>query len=439
MKLIYTLSLLLFSFVATAQNESYTSYFTGNTEDAVTEDIQAGLLLAGGAGDSDAAMTWFLNRSGGGDILVLRASGSDGYNEYLFSELGVSVNSVETIVFHNAEASTDEYVLQQIQNAEAVFIAGGDQYNYYLYWKDTPVEDALNALINEKGITIGGTSAGMAILGNCYYTPSGESATAEVVLANPFSADIDIIGRNDFLQVPYTENLITDTHFDQRERSGRHFTFMARIAAEYNVRSFGIAANEYTAVAIDENGLARAFGEYPDFDEDFVYFLQANCQDEYLPENLNEGEALTWNRNGIAVKAYRVPGNIDGEFTFDLNDWETGVGGTWQNWTAVEGGFTRTDTEISDCSTGLTSSVQNLEFTNINLSPNPTSDFLKLEIPEEIDLQSHLKIYNSKGQILREFKRVYEQIEVSDLPAGMYFLKINTEEKTYGGKFLKEN
>ena len=29
---------------------------------------------------------WILERSNGGDILVLRTSGSDGYNNYLFSE-----------------------------------------------------------------------------------------------------------------------------------------------------------------------------------------------------------------------------------------------------------------------------------------------------------------------------------------------------------------
>ena len=52
----------------------------------------------GGATEDDNAMIWFLERSNGGDILVLRTSGSDGYNNYLFSELGVNVNSVETIV-----------------------------------------------------------------------------------------------------------------------------------------------------------------------------------------------------------------------------------------------------------------------------------------------------------------------------------------------------
>ncbi len=35
-------------------------------------------------------------------------------------------------------------MIETIRNAEAVWIAGGDQSNYIRYWKDTPVEDAIN-------------------------------------------------------------------------------------------------------------------------------------------------------------------------------------------------------------------------------------------------------------------------------------------------------
>ena len=42
----------------------------------------------------------------------------------------MNVNSVETIRFENASAASDPYVVQQINNAEILFIAGGDQYVY---------------------------------------------------------------------------------------------------------------------------------------------------------------------------------------------------------------------------------------------------------------------------------------------------------------------
>ncbi|HEY1041062.1 MAG TPA: cyanophycinase, partial [Bacteroidia bacterium] len=105
--------------------QAYTSYFTGNATDIITNP-SGGVCLMGGATEHDEAMKWFLLRSNGGDILVLRASGSNGYNNYLYSGLGVTVNSVETIVFNNATAAEDPYVQQKVSQAEAIWFAGGD-------------------------------------------------------------------------------------------------------------------------------------------------------------------------------------------------------------------------------------------------------------------------------------------------------------------------
>ena len=54
----------------------------------------------GGATEDDNAMKWFLQRANGGDVLVLK-TGSNGYNAYFYSELGIPLNSVETIVCNN--------------------------------------------------------------------------------------------------------------------------------------------------------------------------------------------------------------------------------------------------------------------------------------------------------------------------------------------------
>jgi hypothetical protein len=37
----------------------------------------------GGASEDDNAMKWFLQRANGEDIIILRTSGSDGYNAYI--------------------------------------------------------------------------------------------------------------------------------------------------------------------------------------------------------------------------------------------------------------------------------------------------------------------------------------------------------------------
>ena len=131
-----TKTLLIFTLLVTLAkisfSQSYTSYFTGDTSD-VTTTTQGVTVLMGGATENDNAMNWFLQHSGGGDVVVIRATGSNGYNNYLYSTLGVNVNSVETIVFNNATASHDLYVINQIRNAEALWIAGGNQWDYVSY------------------------------------------------------------------------------------------------------------------------------------------------------------------------------------------------------------------------------------------------------------------------------------------------------------------
>ena len=140
----------------------------------------------GGASEHDEAMKWFLQQSNGGDILVLRATGSNGYNNYMYSQLGVSVNSVETIVCHNAQAAYESYVQDRIKKAEAIWFAGGDQWTYITYWRNTPVDSLINKGLAERNLVIGGTSAGMAIQGAYCFSAQNGTVTSPTALSNPF-------------------------------------------------------------------------------------------------------------------------------------------------------------------------------------------------------------------------------------------------------------
>ena len=125
-----------------AFSQNYTSYFTGNSTDS-QQSANGGICLMGGATEDDNAMKWFLERANGGDVLVIRASGSDGYNDYFYSDLGIPVNSVETIVFHNASAANESYIHERIEKAEAIWIAGGNQWNYVSFWRATAIDLSL--------------------------------------------------------------------------------------------------------------------------------------------------------------------------------------------------------------------------------------------------------------------------------------------------------
>ena len=210
-------------FGLTVQAQTYTSWKVGSTTD-VTTTTTGGICLMGGGTDNDDAIKWMFQKAGGGDVVVLRSAGTDGYNTYMYSELGVPVNSVETIIIDTRAKASIAAIATKIRNAEALFIAGGDQATYVSYWKDTPVEDAINYLINTKKVPVGGTSAGCAILGQYYYSAANSSVTSAQALANPYASGVTI-GVNDFLSSPYLANVITDTHYDNPDRRGRQTTF----------------------------------------------------------------------------------------------------------------------------------------------------------------------------------------------------------------------
>ena len=63
-------------------------WVTGEDADAEVTPLGPGLILMGGGGEPDEAFEWWRNLLAAGDVVVLRASGSDGYNDYLFAEIG---------------------------------------------------------------------------------------------------------------------------------------------------------------------------------------------------------------------------------------------------------------------------------------------------------------------------------------------------------------
>ena len=282
---------------------TYESYLTGNAAD-VTPQTTGGLQLEGGGTDIPEAFTWLINHAGGGDIVVLRASGADGYNPFIM-KLG-TVDSVESIVFKSREASSDTDVLNAIAHADGVFLAGGDQSKYVTYWKGTPVQAALEAAAT-RGVPIGGTSAGLAVLGQWGYSGMNASVTSKTALADPYSPDVTI--ERAFLTLPNMAGIITDSHVGPRDRLGRTLAFLARITTDgWAPTARGIAVDQESAVLVEMDGSARVVGKAP------TYFLQTTKTAAVCKP------ATPLTLSGVAT--YRVPPGG----TFHLKTW-TGTGG----------------------------------------------------------------------------------------------------------------
>ncbi|TXE17471.1 cyanophycinase [Psychroserpens burtonensis] len=401
-----TLLFTLFTQLLVAQN--YTEYATGSATD-ITTNHQFGVCLMGGASENNDAMIWFLEKANGGDVVVLRASGSDGYNNYMYSGLGVSINSVTTFVFNNEVGALDPDVLQKVENAEAIWFAGGDQYDYVSYFKDNAMEDVLNAFINTKQGVIGGTSAGMAILGGGYFSAENGTVTNAQALSNPYHNRMTL-GYNDFLDIPFFEHVITDTHYDDPDRRARHAAFLARYSIDNNTRAFGIACNEYTAVCIHDAGRAYVFGEYPDYPE-FAFFLQANCVGDFMPETCIDGQPLVWDQGGEAIKVAKIPGLYSAENYIDLTDWSNSQGVIWENWTVINGSFSASSTVNPECD--LLSVTEN-EMLDISVGPNPFKDVIRIDS----QLASfEVRVYNLFGKQVAHYTN-QSQIETSKLTSG---------------------
>lgn len=298
----------------------------GDTTD-VSATTKAGLVIMGGGTDVDAAFQWMINRSGGGDVVIIRASGTDAYNAYV-NKLG-KVNSVETLKIDSRKLADDDRVARIVRNAEMLFIAGGDQADYVGYWKGTKVMQAINYLLTEKKVPVGGTSAGAAILGNYYFGAERGGIDSEEALTNPYNNKVTI-GRDDFIKAPFMSNIITDQHFSQRDREGRLAVFLARIMKDWGKTPFGIAVDERTAVCIDEVGNAEVLGSNK------AYFVKTDNAKQ--PETMNPGVPLTWNHTGKALTVYELSPTL-GNNKFILNSFapqnSSGVSSYW--WSVVSG------------------------------------------------------------------------------------------------------
>lgn len=241
---------------ATVSTKDYDLYRSGSAADALPPQPASNLLvLMGGGIDVDDAFRAMIAKARGGtaskvDVVILRTSGADGYNAYLMAMDGV--DSVESIVLKTRNGSSAPEVLDLVNRADVLFIAGGDQSTYIDLWAGTPLEAAMKAAV-ARHVPFGGTSAGLAVLGQFDYSGANQSVTSADALANPYNRNVTL-DRSFLNALPLMAGVITDAHLVTRDRMGRLVTFLARLSADgwagwQSLR--GIGVDEQTAVVVD--------------------------------------------------------------------------------------------------------------------------------------------------------------------------------------------
>jgi cyanophycinase len=281
----------------------------GNPHDLQTSPA-GGVALMGGGSDLDEAFRWLCNKSNGGDFLILRAAGGDDYNPYVNGMC--RLNSVATLIISSREAAEDKAVAGIIQHAETIFIVGGDQARYVNFWHNTPVQEAINAHV-ASGKPIGGTSAGLAVLGEFSYgalgdAPDDADLASNDVLGNPYRPRVTLV--RGFLKIPNLQNMITDSHFAGRDRMGRSLVFLARIMQDgWSVKPREIAVDEKSAMLVEADGWGTVIGPGRG-----AYFMQPNEAPRVCRQNI----PLTIDK----ISVYHAPEKAH----FNIRHWSGGGG-----------------------------------------------------------------------------------------------------------------
>ncbi len=160
--------------------------------------------------------------------------------EKLFKTIGVE--EARAIPFADrADASKDEW-LKMLEGASGVFFTGGSQLRISTMLGGTPVAKAVRRM-NARGVAVGGTSAGAAVLSEHMIASGEEGSTPKVGMSN-LAPGLGLSNR-----------VIIDQHFRQRDRLGRLLTALA-----YNPFAVGVGLDEDTAAFINPDRVIEVVG-----------------------------------------------------------------------------------------------------------------------------------------------------------------------------------
>jgi cyanophycinase len=204
-------------------------------------DKRRGFIVPiGGAEDKEGAaniLRKFIEVSGGDRariVVIPTASNLEDTGrryEKLFRKLGAF--EAKSLPFASRDDAGKGEWLDYIEQANGIFITGGNQLRLTTILGGTAVAKAIRRA-NARGVTVGGTSAGAAILSEhmIAYGAEGHTPRAGAVTLVPGFG--------------LTNRIMIDQHFRQRDRLGRLLTALA-----YNPFAVGVGLDEDTAAFID--------------------------------------------------------------------------------------------------------------------------------------------------------------------------------------------
>jgi len=260
--------------------------------------------IGGGSEDynnwSDAPYSWVVQKSDSGKIIILGVSSATEWLPTYFMSFGADTaynKTISTIAAANLQETYDELI-----TAKAIFMRGGDQWDYIRLWKGTKVDSAITFVFQNGGV-IAGTSAGAAVFGEVDFSAQSGSAYPDEALQNPFYSRMKF--ENNFLNL--IPSVLFDTHFIERARHGRLIAMLYNQHFIVGRDLIGAGIDDRTAICISPDGVGEVMGSgavsifYKDSLTKYSSFITGKYTIENLKSHLlTKGWKYDFTNNEIA-------------------------------------------------------------------------------------------------------------------------------------------
>ena len=217
---------------------------------ATTVDTPGPLFLIGGAEDKlrrRTVLTAFVDRAGGEDarIAVVPTASSLGPEvvevyDAVFRKLGAG--DVFGVRPESREQAADPELVERLGAATGIFMTGGNQLKLSSVICGTPFGEAILAA-HERGVTVGGTSAGASIQSS-HMVAFGTGGATPKQRMTQVAAGLGLLA-----------GCVVDQHFDQRNRYGRLLMIVAQ-----SPHLLGIGVDEDTAAVVTHDSGVPVLG-----------------------------------------------------------------------------------------------------------------------------------------------------------------------------------
>lgn len=216
------------------------------------QSTKTAVMVIGGAEDKihgRLILQTFFQRSGGTDarIAIIPSASREPtvigsrYRD-IFEEMGVK--AIEVLDIRERDHGSDTLWQSFVDDCTGVFLTGGDQLRLCGLLADTPIMDRVRMRAQLGEITLAGTSAGAAVMGQQMIAGggSGESPNRSLV---DLTTGLGII-----------PEVLVDQHFHNRNRMAR---LLSAVAA--HPEKLGVGIDEDTCAMFESNGTFQVIGK----------------------------------------------------------------------------------------------------------------------------------------------------------------------------------